>query len=364
MPSPRLSDPPEYRSFAFELDPVKLGWIMPDIVPPSASLPSVIAGYTAPIARALESRGLASAPILARAGIATADRNDPLERLTSAQVTRLFEVCVEATGDPYFGLSVARYIHASNIHALGYALMASRTLWEFCLRLERYFAIVSQSVVLRAERAQDGVILQFDRRTQLCGETEDAFLAFMFRFMRLLLGKPLVPVRVDLMRECPPQGPGPYGDAFGVAPNFGSAQVMIVFDAGIMDEQLGGSCPDLAQFNDRIANECLAKLARSDIVARTRTAIVEQLSGGNCTRGQVAKELGISQSVLQQRLGERGTGFHELMDEMRLELALGYLRQPGLSITEIAFLLGFTDASNFSRAFKRWTGKAPSSTRT
>lgn len=326
-------------------------------------MPSVIAGYTAPIRRALESRGLASEPIFARAGIATADRNDPLERLTSAEVTRLFAVCVEATGDPYFGLSVARFIHATNIHALGYALMASRTLWEFCLRFERYFAIVSQSVVLRAERAQDHMILHFDRRTDLCGETEDAFLAFMFRFMRLLLGKPLVPVRIDLMRECPAPGPEPYRDAFGAIPSFGSPQVMIVFEAGIMEEQLGGSCPDLAQFNDRIANECLAKLARSDIVARTRIAIVEQLSGGHCTRGQVARELGISQSVLQHRLGERGTGFQELMEETRLELALGYLRQPELSITEIAFLLGFTDASNFSRAFKRWTGKAPSSAR-
>lgn len=337
---------------------------MPESAPAPALLPSVIAGYTAPIARALENRGLDSEPILSRAGIAPADRNDPLERLTSVQVSRLFAVCVEATDDPYFGLSVARFIHASNIHALGYALMASRTLWEFCLRLERYFAIVSQSVVLRAERTPDRVMLHFDRRTQLCGETEDAFLAFMFRFMRLLLGKPLVPLRIDLMRDCPASGPGPYLEAFGALPNFGCQRGTVEFAAEAIDEQLAGSCPDLAQFNDRIANDCLARLNRSDIVARTRAAIVEQLSSGQCTRGQVARDLGLSQSVLQQRLGERGTGFHELLDETRCELALGYLQQPALSITEIAFLLGFTDASNFSRAFKRWTGKSPSSART
>lgn len=336
---------------------------MADIIPAPDSLPSVIAGYTAPIGRALESRGLASGPIFALAGIAAAERNDPLERLTSEQVGRLFAVCVEATQDPYFGLSVARFIHASNIHALGYALMASRTLWEFCRRLERYFAIVSQSVVLRVERAEDRVILHFERRTRLCGETEDAFLAFMFRFMRLLLGKPLVPLVIDLMHDCPAAGPAPYVEAFGALPRFGCDHGKVAFEASLIDESLGGSCPDLAQFNDRIAGDCLAKLNRSDIVARTRAAIVSQLSGGHCTRAHVARELGVSQSVLQQRLGERGTGFHELINETRCELALGYLQQPELTITEIAFLLGFADASNFSRAFKRWTGKAPSSIR-
>jgi AraC-like DNA-binding protein len=337
--------------------------VMSTTVLHSSSMPSVIAGYTGAIARALESGGVASEPVFARAGIATADRNDPLERLTSEQVTRLFMVCVETTGDPYFGLSVARYIHASNIHALGYALMASRTLWEFCLRLERYFAIVSQAAVLRVERVQDRVILHFNRRTNLCGETEDAFLAFMFRFMRLLLGKPLAPGRVCLMRACPAGGPQPYLEAFGALPAFGCAEGMVEFDAAIVDELLAGSCPDLAQFNDRIANECLAKLNRTDIVARTRAAIVEQLSSGHCTRARIARELGLSQTALQLRLSDRGTSFHELLDETRSELALGYLQQNELSITEIAFLLGFTDASNFTRAFKRWKGKAPSAYR-
>lgn len=336
---------------------------MPGVVLALDSPPSVIAGYTAPIGRALESRGIASEQVFARAGIAAVDGNDPLERLSSEQVGRLFSVCVEATDDPYFGLSVARFIHASNIHALGYALMASRTLWEFCLRLERYFAIVSQGAVLSVARAEDQVTLRFDRRIQLCGETEDAFIAFMFRFMRLLLGKPLVPIAIDLMRDCPAPGPAPYVEAFGALPRFGYDQGRIVFEASLIDETLAGSCPDLAQFNDRIAGDCLATLNHSDIVARARAAIVTQLSSGHCTRAHVARELGLSQSVLQQRLSERGTGFHTLMEETRCELAMGYLQQPDLTITEIAFLLGFTDASNFSRAFKRWTGKAPSSAR-
>ncbi len=332
-------------------------------MPQPASLPSVIAGYTGAISRTLESAGIAAEPVFAGAGLAPSERNDPLERLTSDQVTRLYARCVEATDDPYFGLRVARYIHASNIHALGYALMASRTLGEFCQRLERYFAIVSQSAVLRVERGDTSVRLRIRHLASLCGETEDAFLAFLFRFMRLLLAHPLSATRACLVRECPAGGPAPYIEAFGIAPEFGCADSLLEFPADVIDEPLAGSCPDLAQFNDRIASECLAKLNRSDIVARTRAAIVEQLSRGHATRAHIARELGLSQSALQQRLTERGTSFHQLLDETRSELALGYLRQPGLSITEIAFLLGFTDASNFTRAFRRWTGAAPSSMR-
>ena len=71
----------------------------------------------------------------------------------------------------------------------------------------------------------------------------------------------------------------------------------------------------------------------------------------------------MSEATLQQRLAERGTSFQELLDDTRCELAIGYLHQPALTVTEIAFLLGFTDASNFTRAFKRWKGVPPSNFR-
>ncbi|MFM8499804.1 MAG: AraC family transcriptional regulator [Chakrabartia sp.] len=336
---------------------------MIEIAPILASQPSVIAGYTGAIARALEQRGVQAQAAFQSAGLVESAGNDPLERLSADQVTALFKACVDLTCDPYFGLSVARYIHASNIHALGYALMASRTLWDFITRLERYFAIVSQSAVLRAERFEDQIRVRFTRRTKLCGETEDAFIAFMLRFMRLLYGRPLVPSRIDLLRECPAPGAEPYIREFGVAPRFNADEGLIIFAADVMDETLPGASPDLAQFNDRIAAECLSRLNRADVIARVRTCVVDRLSSETCTRQRVARDLGMSEAGLQQKLAERGTGFQELLDETRCELAIGYLHQPALTITEIAFLLGFSDASNFTRAFKRWKGAPPSAFR-
>ncbi len=321
--------------------------------------PSVIAGYARAIALALEHKGVDSARALRAAGLPEGVSNDPLERLTASQVTALYRVCVDMTHDPYFGLTVARFIHASNIHALGYALMASRTLMDFCLRLERYFAIVSQGAALRVERQTGEATLRFRHQTSLCGETEDAFAAFVLRFMRLLYGKPLKPLRVELHHACPNGGPSPYLVEFGVLPSFGVPESALVFAADALDEPLSGACPDLAEYNDRIATQCLARLCGNDVVARVRAAIIERLATGDCSRRQVARVLGLSEASLQTKLAERSASYQDLVSDTRRELALGYLAQRHLSITEITFLLGFTDASNFTRAFRRWVGVSP-----
>lgn len=320
---------------------------------------SVIGGYARAIARALEHKGVDSARAMRAAGLPESVSNDPLERLSTRQVTALYRVCVDMTHDPYFGLTVARFIHVSNVHALGYALMASRTLLDFCLRLERYFAIISQAAVLRVEHQEPEVSLRFRRQTSLCGETEDAFLAFVLRFMRLLYGKPLRPTRIELHHACPAPGPGPYTQEFGVAPVFDRPETTLVFATAALEEPLSGACPDLAEYNDRIAAQSLARLNRSDVVVRVRAVIIKRLATGDISRRQVARELGMSEALLHMKLAERSASFQDLLSDTRREMSMGYLSQRHLTITEITFLLGFTDPSNFTRAFRRWMGVSP-----
>lgn len=325
--------------------------------------PLVIGGYALAIAYALESQGIDSREAFRAAGVPPGITNDPLDRLTGQQVGVLMRAGEEATGNPYFGLTVANFLQASHFHALGYALLASKTLREFCLRLSRHLALVSQSADLRVEQERSEVTLHLSHRVYTRSSHEDFFWAFVLRFMRLLHRPSLAPLRVGFHRRCPPEGPGPYVACFRVMPAFEQPAMSMSFLGADMDAPLTGACPELAQVNDRIVVEYMARIHNADPAARVRAKIGELLAGGDCSRARVARELCISEATLQLRLKQQGTTFQDLLDEIRRDLSAAYLAQRKLSITEITYLTGFGDTSNFTRAFKRWTGMSPSAYR-
>ena len=320
---------------------------------------TVIAGYGLSIARALEHCGVDSRRVFAAAGVEDVLDNDPLRRLPLATVTRLYKVCVEVTGDPYFGLSVANFIQASTMHALGFGLLASANLTDFCNRVQRYFALVSQSAHVELEHRGETVYFATVPLPEVCPQTQDAWLALMLRMMRLLYRDDFRPLAVEFAHPVPDGGDGPYVAYFGAPVSFDCEAAAMILPAADMQVPLEGASPELAQFNDNLAVDYIARLDRADVVANTRASIIELLPGGDCSKGRVAAAMGMSTSTLQQRLTERGASFHELLNDIRRDLACNYLKQSRVSVTEITFLLGFTDVSNFTRAFKRWTGMSP-----
>jgi AraC-like DNA-binding protein len=326
---------------------------------PEAGRFTLMAGPVTAIAKALEYKGLDSRSVFHELGVRQAIRNEPTDRMSVSATAALLRHCAEVTCDPYFGLTVAKFIRVSNIHALGYALLASKTLLDFCLRLERYFALVTQSVTLRVEREPHEIALRFHPLIRIAGEAEDGWTAFMLHLMRLLYRPDFSPSRVGFRHPCPLEGPGPYVACFGVLPSFEQPELVVGFSAAVMEESLSGASLELAQYNDTIARDYLARLNKADIVNRVRVKIIERLSSGDCNRRKVARDLGMSERTLHHKLAQYNASFQTLLDEIRKELALGYLADRAISVTETTFLLGFSDVSNFTRAFKRWTGTSP-----
>jgi AraC-like DNA-binding protein len=115
----------------------------------------------------------------------------------------------------------------------------------------------------------------------------------------------------------------------------------------------------MAQHNDEIVMKYLAQMDHNDVVNRVRRHIIEDLASGLLSKQGVADKMHMSPRNLQLKLAAQDTTFQDTLDTTRKKLATGYIEQSQLAITEIAYLLGFSDASNFTRAFRRWFGASP-----
>jgi len=326
-----------------------------DAIPTS----TVTGGYAAAIIHAAQARDVPSAALLDAAGLGAVPRNDPTERVPVATVKRLFDAAVDATGDEYFGLFAANYLHAGTFHALGYALLASADLRDFTRRLCRYFHLLSTSSTPVLVEGATTARIEFRLHGESPNLTDDMFGLFLVRLIGELSDARLRPVHAELHRPTPPDGGFRHVQTFGCPITFGTRFSAFVFDRGALDMPMAAASRELAEHNERIATTYLAKLERHDVRTRVRALLLQELSSGGVTKERIAAKLCMSPRTLQVKLARCGTTFHDLVNETREALARGYIESSVMSVTEIAFTLGFADTSAFSRAFRRWTGRSP-----
>jgi AraC-like DNA-binding protein len=142
---------------------------------------------------------------------------------------------------------------------------------------------------------------------------------------------------------------------------FNASDTRLVLSERVTERPLLAQNRDLFAYLDRHALALQERLARAPSLAgRLRELLVERLRDGEPDQPSIARALGLSERTLQRRLQEESSSFAGLVDEVRSDLARGYLSDSKLAIFEIAFLLGYSEPSAFNRAFRRWTGQSPS----
>ncbi|MEX2123505.1 MAG: AraC family transcriptional regulator [Woeseia sp.] len=325
---------------------------------------NLIASWAVAVAQALDERGLDSSEIFATAGIDLATARDPSTRYPADQMTRVYELSEEATQDPSFGLSIAEYVHPTSLNALGYSLFASNDLESFCRRIVRYFGLVSTNAVTEIEQTANEFHLSMLPAIGVTSYApQDAWLATLLRFSRFIYRPNFNPLRVYLRRPTPTVNIANFTDWFRAPIEFGSNKNTLVFNAKDMTVRLPAANAELARQNDQVVMALLKQIDRSDIIAQVRATFIGLLPSGDCSKQTVAAQLNMSERTLQNRLVERTTTYSNLLSETRRELAEQYMNQSLHSISEVAFLLGFSEISSFSRAFRAWTGESPSAYR-
>ena len=266
--------------------------------------------------------------------------------------------------DPTLGLRCAQFLHPSHLGALGHAWLASSSLRTALLRAERFRKMFNEQVEMRVCELPDRVrvtvnMLQKPTRPNLLS---DAQLAGLLLMCRLNYGADLEPVEVNLKRPEPPD-PTPWFKVFGEDLRFGQPKNSLAISAKDADRPLTGSNTELVAIHEDVIRRHLVKLDRNNILNRTRLSIMEQLPSGRVTEHEMARFLNMSKRTLHRRLRENDVTFRSLLMQVRLDLAERYISNDDYTITEIAFLLGYTDTSAFSRAFRNWFGRSPSQAR-
>ncbi len=285
----------------------------------------------------------------------------PGTRISFKTMDNLWAKAAELIEDPCFGLRASEFWHPSNFNALGYACLVSSTLRESLTRLSRYARMISGTVEVRLEDTDEGLTLTLSDFLKHPTRMDFA-MANIMSGCRLNYGEELRPVAVSFIHSEPPCAEK-HVSFFRAPVHFSAKSDSITLETFDADLKLPSGNPHLARINDHIMIKYLADLDHEDITNRVRAAIIEHLPSGKVTHEKISKSLAISVRSLQRKLQQAGTTFRDLLDSTREDLARQYVRDQGVDLTETAFLLGFSEHSAFSRAFKRWTGYSPKKVR-
>ena len=322
---------------------------------------STLTGFGIAIGRAIDSYRCDSRSLFKKASLDLDALKNPNARYPDADVGKLIALAVKQTKDPGFGVGVARFVTPTTLHALGFSLLASENLHAALLRLVRYYRIVNEGVTIAVNTKKNDCELRIEVADQdsLPAEFTDAVLAIMVNVCRWLRGEDFSPERTLLKRSAPGQAIR-FEEHFRSPIKYAADHNALVLDKPLLEIELPTSNPELAYQNDKIVADYLARFDSSRLSERVRTIFIERLVTGKFSEEQIAEQLNLSLRSLQRRLRDEQTSYQQLLDETRLDLALQYINRTSLTVAQIAPLLGFSDSSNFNRAFKRWLSISPS----
>ena len=325
--------------------------------------PSTLASITALVATSLrEEYGIDPEPIYSAAGIPITPPESPQLRIPLSKMCKLWDLSVEASGDETIGLKTGWYAKPVHFYAFGYSWMASSTLLGGMQRLTRYVQLVSTaSIELRLSETADSYALSsifLDASTSPPLQGIDCGMTALLSLCDSVAEKKIYPLRVDL--TCPSTVHGDaYREALRAPVTFNADIGTFYFDKETMRAPLLHATPDIAKATDKIAEQYIESLDPHKVASQVRQLLIALLPSGKADQELVSNRLNRSTSTLQRQLQSEGLTYREVLESTQRSLAQTYLLEKKHSHAQIAYLLGFSEQSNFSRAFKRWTSMTP-----
>ena len=344
------------RSLPWTSAPVTYRYAAPVIVSEDASPPCYAARMMRPYNRLMRQYPQISAQVLE--GL---DALDPEERVPIASMLDLLKGAVSLTGDPDIGLKAARELVPGDYGVIEFMVNSAHDMRGAIELLGRYLPLVNDALEFSFRVVGGQAIIQLDSRVLLPRAAAD-FQSAAFYVATLQRGQHLVDPDYEacFIHEQPAQL-DEYTRTF--APGrvrFGAEFNGFVFDARLLDVSLTTADPELHSVLRRYAERLLGDLPRTETFTDKVARIIQhELRHGEPTVERVSHQLHMTRRTFTRRLNGEGTTFTTILDDTRRTLAMRYIVEHHVGISEIAFLLGFSRTGAFFRAFKRWTGTTP-----
>lgn len=314
---------------------------------------------------ALRRRGQPIEALVELAGLDPALPPSAEHHLSAETYYALWDRAMQQVQDPRFPVEVGASFEIESLEVFGFLALSCHTLGDAYERTARVRALYNLGASWELEREAETMRLRWCAwpikvRSELARRSVDEYqVAEMLSSIRQMTGRALVPRRVVFTHSAP-RDVSAHRELFGIMPSFDGEFVGLEADLSWLGEPLGATNPRFRGYFERQC-EAAARAFASDpaFTAVVRQRVAANMEGGAISVGAVARSLGLSPRSLQRRLTEEGTRYSELVDQVRRQFAEQYLARPRLAVSEVAYLVGFTEPSAFFKAFRRWTGLTP-----
>jgi AraC-like DNA-binding protein len=338
--------------------------------PTTGTMPARVTGsYLQPLLETASARGVGAAALARAAGLAEGALDPLPESLAAGDYIALLAAGAKLARDPHFGLHVGERVRLGTYSVYGLILLACADFAQALEQTQRYEQLAHDLGRSRLEVDADAGLARYTWISHFPGASRhlaESVFAGIRTVGSWLAGRPLAPVRLAFAHASDAD-PAEYQRVLGMAPEFGAEAHQACFDAALLAMPVpnadAGMYPVLQRHAERLLRERNdareEERERHGIVAQVRACVIRNLANDRVRLAGIAGELGLSPRTLQRKLADCGASFQQVLDAARYALAQDYLRRRGLSLADIAFLLGYQEQSAFTHAFREWSGMNP-----
>ncbi len=309
----------------------------------------------------LRQKGINKGRLTETLGCSLEELESPDFRLNISAYNELWRLALSFTSDSRLGLKLAQNPHNEEMGLVAHIFFNSPTLYEGLQQYKRYYALVNEGMHIEIHSDDKFAYLKYicDYDKLYCEADIEHTLALSVLRVQDHINRKL-DLEAVYFQHPAPGDISEFKNIFRCTLRFNQAHNTLIFKKSYLDYKLPRRSPYLYKLLikhiETLSRKLLPSISFTDAVTR---ALESQLSKDKVDAENIASKMNMSRHTLYRRLKSEGISFHDLLDEVREDKAYTYLDKGKHSLSEIAFLLGFSELSAFSRAFKRWTGMPP-----